>query len=512
VAAPTLPPATVPAPAPAAGSRSAARAALAVIALALVLRAGLYPFAENKHGDAPMRALIAEWLNLVPHAAADPRTYCQFGPLHTTLMRPFLALDPVAPRSSRYLSLLAGIAVFFPFLRLARRLAAPAHAPLAALALALSPLHIQASITASSEALYLLLMVACLERLLAALERGRLATFAIAGLLASLAAVTRYDAWIDFPIVVVAAWWWHGRARAQPRSGATAGLLLFAGVTAILPAAWIAWGARATDDPFFFARYITSDHAHLAAAVTARFGALGARARQLGIWSVAFVAANSLPMVLAAALALRRFGALPAAARIVVVAALAPPMLYLAKGLLFLSFEPLPRFALIPGVLILPLCAQVAEIRWGLPRCRAGVAASAALLTAVVLCLAWGGPGRVWSGAESLAPLTRLDGEDRALADYLRAHRRPDERVLIEPLDFADVVIAHAARVPAPLSVSLAITRQAETTVAATLARTGAAWLAVYDGGPSSWGQRLAADWPADSLRFGRWKLLHAPR
>jgi hypothetical protein len=489
---------------------SPGRAALAVIALALVLRAGLFPFAENKHGDAPMRALIAEWLNLVPEAAADPRTYCQFGPLHTTLMRPFLALDPVAPRSSRYLSFLAGIAVFFPFLRLARRLAAPAHAPLAALALAVSPLHIQASITASSEALYLLLMVTGLERLLAALERGSLATFAGAGLLAALAAVTRYDAWIDFPIVVAAAWWWQARRAPGDRPSATAGLLLFAGVTATLPAAWIAWGARATDDPFFFARYITSDHAHLAAAVTARFGALGARARTLGIWSVAFVAAMSLPLAVAGALALRRFGALPAAAKIVVVAALAPPLLYLARGLLFLSFEPLPRFALIPGALILPLAAQHAETRWRPGRCRAAVVASAALLTAVVLSLAWRGPGRVWSGAESLAPLTRLDGEDRALAAYLRDHRRPDERVLIEPLDFADILIAHAARVPAPLTVSLAITRQAETSVAATLARTGAAWLAVHDGGPSGWAQRLAVDWPADSLRFGHWKLLHA--
>ena len=486
------------------------RAALAVIALALVLRAGLFPFAENKHGDAPMRALIAEWLNLVPHAAADPRTYCQFGPLHTTLMRPFLALDPVAPRSSRYLSFLCGIAVFFPFLRLARRLAAPAHAPLAALALAISPLHIQASITASSEALYLLLMVACLERLLAALERGSPVTFAVAGLLAALAAVTRYDAWIDFPIVVAAAWWWQARRAPAGRPSATAGLLLFAGVAATLPAAWIAWGARATDDPFFFARYITSDHAHLAAAVTARFGALGARARALGIWSIAFVAAISLPLVVAGALALRRFAALPAAAKIVVVAALAPPLLYLAKGLLFLSFEPLPRFALIPGALILPLAAQTAETRWRPARCRAAVMASAVLLSAVVLFLAWRGPGRVWSGAESLAPLTRLDAEDRALAAYLRDHRRPDEQVLIEPLDFADIVIAHAARVPAPLTVSLAITRQAETSVAATLARTGAAWLAVYDGGAAGWGQRLATDWPADSLRFGRWKLLHA--
>jgi 4-amino-4-deoxy-L-arabinose transferase-like glycosyltransferase len=497
--------------------------ALAIIALALVLRAGLFPFAENKHGDAPMRALIAEWLNIDPHAAADPRTYCQFGPLHTSLMRPFLALDPVAPRSSRYLSLIAGMAVFFPFWRLARRLAPPQHAPLAALALAVSPLHIQASITASSEALYLLLMVTCLERLLAALQKadgdgdgdGRLATFAVAGLLASLAAVTRYDAWIDFPLVLLAAWFWGARQPAG-RARRWTGLALFAAATASLPLAWIAWGARATDDPFFFAHYISSDHAHLAAAVSARWGPLAARARQLGIWSLAFVAAMSLPMLAAAAIALSRIARLPAAAKIVVVAALAPPALYLAKGLLLLSFEPLPRFALIPGALLLPLAAEVAATRWRPGRCCASIVASAALLSAVVLLVAWHGPGRVWSGAESFAPMTRLDGEDRALADYLRAHRQPDDRVLIEPLDFADIVIAHAARIPAPLTVSLSITRHAEPTLAATLARTGARWLAVYDderadASPESWGRRFAAEWPPDSQRFGHWRLLHRP-
>jgi 4-amino-4-deoxy-L-arabinose transferase-like glycosyltransferase len=494
------------------------RAALAVIGLALLLRVGVFPFAENKHGDAPMRALIAEWLNLDPHAAADPRTYCQFGPLHTTLMRPFLALDGDATRSSRYLSLIAGVAVFFPFLRLARRIAAPAHAPLAALALAVSPLHIQASTTASSEALYLLLMVTCLERLLAALETGAASKFAIAGLLASLAAVTRYDAWIDFPAVALAAWFWGpaaagalGPARRADRRRRRLGLLLFAITSASLPLAWIAWSALATHDPFFFARYISSDHAHLAAAVNARWGALGARGRQLGIWSLSFVAAMSLPMVVGAAVALRRFTALPAAAKIVVLAALTPPVLYLAQGLVRLTFEPLPRFALIPGALLLPLAAEVIGRRWSAGRCRIAVAASAAVVSAVVLVVAWGGPRRVWAGAESLAPITRLDGEDRALAAYLRAHRRPDERVLIEPLDFADIVIAHAARVPAMLTVSLAITRHAEPTVAATLARTGARWLAVYDGAPDSWGQRLAADWPRDTLRFGHWKLLHAP-
>ena len=486
------------------------RCALAVIALALVVRVGLFPFAENKHGDAPMRALIAEWMNLDPHAAADPRTYCQFGPLHTTLMRPFLGLDPVAPRSSRYLSLLAGVAVFFPFLRLARRLAAPRFAPLAALALAVSPLHIQASITASSEALYLLLMTACLERLLAALDDGSLTTFAFAGLFASLAAITRYDAWIDFPLVVAAAWLWS--ARSAP--GRWRGLVVFAAATALLPIVWIGWSARSTSDPFFFAHYISNDHAHLAAAMTARWGALGARLRQVGIWSLAFLATMGLPLLAGAVIALRRWfprpgqQPLPAAAKIAIVAALAPPALYLAKGLLLLSFEPLPRFALIPGALLLPIAAEAAGTRWSARACRAATVASAAIFSAVVLVVAWSGHARVWSGAESFAPITRLDSEDRALADYLRAHRQPRDRVLIEPLDFADIVIAHAARIPAPFTVSLSITRQPEPTLAATLSRTGADWLAVYDGPSGTWFPRFASDWPASTLAFGHWRLL----
>ena len=77
------------------------RAALRIIALAFVLRALVFPFADNKQSDAPMRALIAERMVLDPASAAVPRTYCQFGPLHTTLMRPFIAADRLAPRSSR---------------------------------------------------------------------------------------------------------------------------------------------------------------------------------------------------------------------------------------------------------------------------------------------------------------------------------------------------------------------------------------------------------------------------
>jgi hypothetical protein len=59
--------------------------------------------------------------------------------------------------------------------------------------------------------------------------------------------------------------------------------------------------------------------------------------------------------------------------------------------------------------------------------------------------------------------------------------------------------------------VSLSITRHAEATITATLARSGARWFAVYDGGAETWGKRFEHDWPRDSARFGNWKVLHDP-
>jgi hypothetical protein len=157
---------------------------------------------------------------------------------------------------------------------------------------------------------------------------------------------------------------------------------------------------------------------------------------------------------------------------------------------------------------LLPIAAEAAATRWSARTCRIATLASAAIFSAAVLVVAWTGRVRVWSGAESFAPITRLDGEDRALAQYLRAHRRSDDRVFIEPLEFADIVIAHAAGVPAPLTVSLSITRHPEPTLAATLSHTGARWLAVYDGPEGTWFPRFATDWPADSRSFGHWRLL----
>jgi 4-amino-4-deoxy-L-arabinose transferase-like glycosyltransferase len=498
------------------------RQAWLVVGLALLLRVGLFPFAENKHGDAPMRALIAERMVLDPASAARPSTYCQFGPLHTTLMRPFIALDRFAPRSSRILSLLAGIAVFFPFLALARRLArsfgpagavkqdpalAERRATIAAFALAVSPLHLQASTTASSEALYLLLWVVALERLLAALATGRLRWFALSGLFASLAAVTRYDAWIALPLLTGAAWLFARPGRRASLPGATAGgLAIFAATAATFPAAWLLWGKLAGGDPLFFAHYISSDHASLAASAGAQYGALLGRARQLGVWSLAFIAAMTLPGAVAVVVALvRRRRVLSPEAWIVLVAALGPPALYLARGLFFQSFEPLARFALVPGALLLPLGAAALPLE----RARAFRAltfASAAAFSVGVWLVATAGRARIWAGAESMGALTRLDGEDRALAAHLRSVRPPGARVMIEPLSFAEIGITHAAGIPWTDAVTLTITRAPRATARESLLATGAQLIVGYDR-PGGWPARLA-DWPARGPRFGHWTVV----
>jgi 4-amino-4-deoxy-L-arabinose transferase-like glycosyltransferase len=498
------------------------RAALGAIALAFVLRAAVFPFADNKHGDAPMRALIAERAAHEPGAALSPRTYCQFGPLHPALLAPFVALGGELSRSTRALSFAAGMLTFLPFLRLARRLVGEGRAELAALGLAASPLHIQASTTAASEALYLLLFVAMLERLTRALEdeAAPFAAYAAAGALASLAAITRYDAWLALPAATAAAWVFARGPAGPGRARRARGLALFAALAAALPAAWMAWGAIRTDDPLFFFHYIRNDHAHLAAEALARFGAALGRVRQLGIWSLAFVAAMTPPLAVAAVVAVARPGAplRAPAMRLVLVAGLAPVALYLAQGLVGLTFEPLPRFALVPGALLLPLAAT-AWPQSGLRAARAVVPLAGAAFAAVVFVVATSGPGRVWGGAESMGALTRLDAEDRALADHLRARRAPGERVMIEPLAFAEIAIAAAGGVPQTAAVTLAQTREPSRTVAETLSATGAVWLAAHeDERPARWTQRLP-DWPRDgtalasasaiAIPIGRWRVIH---
>jgi hypothetical protein len=451
--------------------------------------------------------------------------------------------------------LLAGLAVFPWLAALGRRLrtsstpgpegrAQTTAEWIAALALALAPLHVQASTTASSEALYLLLSVGAFERLAVALGTRRWRDFAVAGGLASLVAVTRFDAWIGLPVAGVAcAWRWRGpsaRGGRDARHGRDARALgeaaLFLGVAAVMPLAYLAWNWLDSGDPFFFARYIARDHAELAAAVTARLGGGGARVRQLGIWLAAFTAVMSPALVVAGARALAGWRRLGGAAQVVMVSALAPTALYLVKGLALGDFEPLPRFAIAPGVMLLSWAATRLLGARSTRRAAVDIALGALATSGVALLLAFGPalretgrrpedgtfaapvtsdpPGRIWGGAESVGPLTRLDPEDRALAEFLRARRRPEEVVFVDTFGYVDIAIAHAAGVPLGRVATLTTTRTPSETLAATRARTGAAWFAYHE---RSWAGRLPPDWPADvsdgpwsSTRIGGWRIAHA--
>jgi len=322
-------------------------------------------------------------------------------------------------------------------------------------------------------------------------------------LLGGLAALTRYDAWLALPMVLAAAWFFPRRAG---RPAPLGGLALFAAAAASLPIAWLIWGAVSGGDPLFFAHYISSAHAGLAAAMQAKYGALLGRARQVGVWTLAFVAAMTPAGVGLTVAALRRRPRVPSTAMaITLVAGLGPPALYLARGLATQSFEPLARFGLVPGALLLPLAAtalpagRAAALRWATVLGAAGFAAAVWLVAAA-------GGGRIWAGAESLGALTRLDGEDRALAARLRAIRPAGARVMIEPLDFAEIAIAHAAGIPWAESVTLTITREPRATARDSLLSTGAALMAGYDR-PGGWPGKLP-DWPRQSQRFGHWILI----
>jgi len=311
--------------------------------------------------------------------------------------------------------------------------------------------------------------------------------------------------------VLAAAWLW-GRGPAGPgRARRGRWLALFAATAAVLPAAWTIWSGVRTDDPIFFFHYISSDHAHLGATVLARYGPTVARLRQLAIWALAFIAAMTPVLAYAAVAAVvvrGRRPRLPPAARVVVCAALAPVTLYLAQGLARLSFEPLPRFALVPGTLLLPLAAAAVPVA-RLRAARLCTPLAGLLFAGIVWGLSTVGRPRIWGGAESNGALTRLDGEDRAVARYLAAHRAPGERVMIEPFGFSEIAVTEAAGIPETESMSIVLAREPAATVVETMRTTGARWLVAYDDDrPRRWTRRLP-DWPPGAVEVGRWRLVH---
>src|SRR6476619_2947159 len=115
------------------------------LALALCVRLPALVLGVEHYGDAPVRIEIAERWAQEPHVFRGFGETYQYGPLHLSLLGGALRVLPDRYLAPRLLSLLAG---------------------LAGVALALSPLHIQASSTGASEAPVLALLLGTLALVL----------------------------------------------------------------------------------------------------------------------------------------------------------------------------------------------------------------------------------------------------------------------------------------------------------------------------------------------------------
>ena len=378
-----------------------------------------------------MRALIAERLVLEPASAAQP---AHLLPVRAAAHDADAAVPRprCATRRARRATCRCwwASAVFFPFLRLARRLGGRRGPPLAAVrAGRLAAAHPGVDDGGQRGAL-----PAALGRRARAAAR-RAATsgaagrrFALAGLLgvAGGAHPLRRLAGAAADALVGA------RCSAARRACpvARAWRCVRSARRPLLPAAWLAWSAARGGDRSSSRTTSANDHAGLAAGAQARYGAaLGAGCASWGSGRLAFAAAMTPPGLAAGGARARRGVCAPALARRSGRAGRGRSRRRRCtsrRGCCCLSFEPLAALRAGAGD------AAAAARRGGGPpsaRERRFRAAHAGRRRSPSPSRSgwsprWGAraSGR---GAESMGALTRLDAEDRALAAHLRAHRPP---------------------------------------------------------------------------------------
>ena len=172
-----------------------ARWAAGFILAGILLRILFIFLATNNGGDALSRAAItAKWLQH-PNLSldfADPN----WPPVHFWLMAGLSLLVRNVVLGCRLLSLLFGTFSVWVFWRLAREIYGERAALLSLVLFAFYSLHIAYSTTSSSEATYLGLLLAAMLCFFLYRHANELRWLAIAGLLLSIDAGIRYEAWV----------------------------------------------------------------------------------------------------------------------------------------------------------------------------------------------------------------------------------------------------------------------------------------------------------------------------
>jgi 4-amino-4-deoxy-L-arabinose transferase-like glycosyltransferase len=385
-------------------------------------------FGMEHYGDAPVRIEIAERWARQPHLWRGFSETYQFGPLHLTLLGGAIRLLHDRVLAARLLSLAAGLCAVWLLWRIAERLRGPEAAFLAALGLALSPLHIQASTTGASEALFLALLLAAID--LALLDRA-----APAAVLLGAAGLIRYDGWLYVPLL--------GALLFLRRRD----LLRAAGFCALAaaPALWWMWRTWVYDgDPLFTIHYIDREHRRLAEMMLGWFGQVRWRLYALFYWPIA-VCGIATPVLGAFSMwgsfkALRR----REAGWELVALAWLPVALFTFRAAVLTDFRPLSRFAMVAAVLSLPF-AHAALSAWG----RRAAIAVLVITPLAFAAVSWRRDGALAEWARPLSPISSVPPGIADAADWLRHNARPEDTILLDTVwHYLDIPLAFAAGLP----------------------------------------------------------------
>ncbi len=423
---------------------------LVFILLALLITRGIvFPYAENLYGDSVVRSEIAErW-------AQEPKLYhgfndgvYQFGPLHFYYMGIVLKAWPSREHATRLASLLMGVLLVVPIFRLGRRLFSSQAALITGLVVATWSLHIQASTTAASEAVFLTLLFFCLDYLFQGIQEERFRPLAIAALFSNLACALRYDGWMYFPLLGILI-----AISGKDRVASITRAVLFLALCVPFPLWWMQQNEVSMGDALYPLHYINDYHKNWVQDAIARNGNLGQRFVALFFWPATLVLTCSLAGFFALSGVVKAF--IHKNNRALACIALFPAAYYTFRGALLLDFSPLARFYMVPTAIALFYIQD--GFNWILSGRSKWTQRCAAIAT-ICLCLLtpwWLGYATAWksdrlaNNLRPIAPLSTLPVDQMTAALFLKRNVSPSEVVIIdEAPDFLDINVAFFSGLP----------------------------------------------------------------
>jgi len=407
------------------------RSLLVPLAVAAIARAAPLVYGFEHYGDAPVRIELAQRWAADPHFWHGYLETYQYGPLHLTLIGGLVRLLGERVVAARLLSLIAGLAGVWLLYRIAERERGPEAGFWAALGLALSPLHIQASTTGASEAPFLALLLGGFLLLL----RGQ----AIApALLVGAAGLVRYDGWMYVPLLAGLLLW---RRRDLLRAGAYCAI-------AIAPAVlWMWVNAHWTGDPLAPLHHIDRDHVQLARVALDASGPFWARLDALLYWPLAVCIVTTPALGILALWGSARTLRFHRPGWDLLAVAWIPAAYLTFRSAVLADFHPMARFTMVAASLSLVFANDALALLARPARAISAAVAVASPLVLAALCWNRTGPAAEW--ARPVAPIGSLPPGIGESALWLRANAAEGDLVLLDESSYYfDIPLAFASRLP----------------------------------------------------------------